>query len=159
MRGAIYILIISFMFITACENTSDAGATTVENADTVIDNMSTDTIDNAVMPVGATAKNSLDVIGKYEGVLPCADCEGIVTTIELKADSSYSREMKYLGKKDKVFTASGSWTWASEFVINLGSIKEGPNRYFVAEGKLIQLDMSGKKISGPMADKYELKKQ
>jgi uncharacterized lipoprotein NlpE involved in copper resistance len=121
--------------------------------------MSIDTVNKGRMPVGATAKNSLDVIGKYKGVLPCADCEGIETTIELKADSTYSREMKYLGKKDNLFTATGKWTWASEFVINLGSIKEGPNRYFVAEGKLVQLDMSGKKISGALADKYELKKQ
>jgi uncharacterized lipoprotein NlpE involved in copper resistance len=160
MRGIIYIVIISFMFVTACENTSTSGETTVEVADTTsIENMSVDTINNAGMPVGATAKNSLDVIGKYKGVLPCADCEGIETTIELKADSTYSREMKYLGKKDNLFTATGTWTWASEFVINLGSIKEGPNRYFVAEGKLVQLDMSGKKISGSLADKYELKKQ
>lgn len=160
MRGIIYIVIISFMFVTACENTSTSGETTVEVADTTsIENMSVDTINNAGMPVGATAKNSLDVIGKYKGVLPCADCEGIETIIELKADSTYSREMKYLGKKDNLFTATGTWTWASEFVINLGSIKEGPNRYFVAEGKLVQLDMSGKKISGSLADKYELKKQ
>jgi uncharacterized lipoprotein NlpE involved in copper resistance len=159
MRGTIYILVISLMFVTACENTSTSGETTVKVADTIMEDMSIDTVNKGRMPVGATAKNSLDVIGKYKGVLPCADCEGIETTIELKADSTYSREMKYLGKKDNLFTATGKWTWASEFVINLGSIKEGPNRYFVAEGKLVQLDMSGKKISGALADKYELKKQ
>ncbi len=159
MRVAFYIFIISLLFVTACENKSHSGTTIVEIADTVVEDMSIDTIGNAVMPVGATAKNSLDVIGKYKGVLPCADCEGIETTIELKTDSSYSQEMKYLGKKDNLFTATGKWTWASEFVINLGSIKEGPNRYFVAEGKLVQLDMRGKKISGALADQYELKKQ
>lgn len=159
MRGAIYILIISFVFVAACGNKSNSGSITVEATDSVTEDVLIDTVDNADIPVGATAKNSLDVIGKYKGVLPCADCEGIETIIELKADSTYSREMKYLGKKDNLFTATGTWTWASEFVINLGSIKEGPNRYFVAEGKLVQLDMSGKKISGSLADKYELKKQ
>lgn len=115
--------------------------------------------DSGIADAGATAKNSLDVIGKYKGILPCADCEGIETTIELKADSTYSREMKYLGKKENLFTATGKWNWVSEFVISLGSIKEDPNRYFVAEGKLVQLDMSGKKITGTMAAKYELNKQ
>lgn len=158
-RGTVHILIILMVLASACENTSVSGSTTVEVTDTVTEDMSIDTVDNAGMPVGATAKNSLDVIGKYKGVLPCADCEGIETTIELKADSTYSRVMKYLGKQDNLFTATGTWTWASEFVINLGSIKEGPNRYFVAEGKLLQLDMSGKKVSGALADKYELKKQ
>ncbi len=158
MRSAINI-IFSFLLLTACDNTSVSGTTTIEVADTVVEDASIDTVQNGSMTIGATAKNSLDVVGKYKGILPCADCEGIETTIELKADSTYNREMKYLGKKDNLFTASGNWTWVSEFVISLGSIKEGPNRYFVAEGKLLQLDMSGKKISGPLADKYELKKQ
>lgn len=158
MRSTIYI-IISFLLLTACDNTSVSGTTTIEATDTVVENASIDTVQNGDIAIGATAKNSLDVVGKYKGILPCADCEGIETSIELKSDSTYNREMKYLGKKDNLFTASGKWTWVSEFVISLGSIKEGPNRYFVAEGKLLQLDMSGKKISGPLAGKYELKKQ
>ena len=32
------------------------------------------------------AENSLDIAGVYKGVLPCADCEGIETTIVLKDD-------------------------------------------------------------------------
>jgi uncharacterized lipoprotein NlpE involved in copper resistance len=119
-------------------------------------------VDSSVFSVpvdGSTAKNSLDVAGKYKGVLPCADCEGMETIIELKSDSTYVREINYLGKKRNTFTATGKWTWVNAFVINLGSIKEGPNRYFVAEGKLIQLDMSGNRITGNLADQYELKKQ
>lgn len=159
MRSSAIYTIISLLLVTACENTAVTGTTTIQVTDTVLEDASIDTVQNGGMSAGATAKNSLDVVGKYKGILPCADCEGIETNIELKSDSTYSREMKYLGKKDNLFTASGKWTWVSEFVISLGSIKEGPNRYFVAEGKLLQLDMSGKKISGPLADKYELKKQ
>ncbi len=156
-RALSYISVIIFLFAIACE--SKPAVKEVMVSDTSIEKIEPDSNNTAVIEMGATAKNSLDVIGKYKGVLPCADCEGIETTIELKADSTYNREMKYLGKKDNLFTASGKWTWVSEFVISLGSIKEGPNRYFVAEGKLLQLDMSGKKISGPLAEKYELKKQ
>lgn len=159
MKTIIFLLSICFVFVTACENSAISGSTTVTSTDTVLEDMPMVKVDSAGRPIGATAKNSLDVVGKYKGVLPCADCEGIETVIELKADSTYNREMKYLGKTDNSYTASGKWTWVSEFVINLGSIKEGPNRYFVAEGKLLQLDTNGKKISGPLADKYELKKQ
>lgn len=157
IRALSYLFITISLFAIACENKPVVTEVTVR--DTSMEMIEPDSNYPAVIEMGATAKNSLDVVGKYKGVLPCADCEGIETIIELKADSSYSREMKYLGKKDNLFTATGKWTWVSEFVINLGSIKEGPNRYFVAEGKLFQLDMSGKKITGSLADQYELKKQ
>lgn len=158
MRKVLFLLVVTCTFAIACENKPVIEFKEVTVSDTVVEMVEMDS-GIAAKIEASTAKNSLDVVGKYKGILPCADCEGIETTIELKADSSYSREMKYLGKKDNTFTATGTWTWASEFVINLGSIKEGPNRYFVAEGKLLQLDMSGKKISGALADKYELKKQ
>ena len=35
------------------------------------------------------AKNSLDYIGTYKGILPCADCEGIETELELNSDKTY----------------------------------------------------------------------
>lgn len=150
MKNWIYIFLMS-VFFTACgevSNTEVAEKTTV-----VVEDSEVTTIVD-----GATAQNSLDVVGTYKGVLPCADCEGMETTIELKSDSTYSRVIKYLGKKENSFTASGKWTWINGSTISLGSIKEGPNQYFVAEGKLIQLDMSGKRITGELAAKYELKK-
>ena len=38
-------------------------------------------------------------------------------------------------------------------------MENAPNQYFVAENKLIQLDMAGKKIEGKLAEKYVLAKQ
>lgn len=153
MKRLNYILCVS-LFFAACEEKPTT--TQVVISDTTYE------VDSSEMMRGvdgATAQNSLDVVGIYKGVLPCADCEGMETTIELKNDSTYSRVIKYLGKKENSFTASGKWTWVNGFIINLGSIKEGPNQYFVAEGKLIQLDMSGNRITGELAAKYELKKQ
>lgn len=150
MKNWIYIFLVS-VFFTACGEVSNTEV--VEETKVVVE-------DSAVTKIvdGATAQNSLDVVGTYKGVLPCADCEGMETIIELKSDSTYSRVIKYLGKKENSFTASGKWTWINGSTISLGSIKEGPNQYFVAEGKLIQLDMSGKRITGELAAKYELKK-
>jgi len=43
------------------------------------------------VPVDAqhTSANSLDWAGVYRGVLPCADCPGIETTLRLATDSTY----------------------------------------------------------------------
>ena len=46
------------------------------------------------------AKNSLDYIGMYKGVVPCADCEGIETTLWLD-DNNFVLITNYLGKKSK----------------------------------------------------------
>ena len=35
------------------------------------------------------SRNSLDWVGIYEGVLPCADCPGIKTRLTLNYDGSY----------------------------------------------------------------------
>lgn len=153
MRNAIILILVTWM-ISGCEQIYREETITV--TDTVVEK---DIMGPHVIADGATAQNSLDVPGKYKGVLPCADCEGIETEIELQTDASYTRESKYLGKKGGTFTASGKWDWIDGFTIRLGSIKEGPSQYFVAEGKLIQLDMSGNRISGALADKYVLTKQ
>lgn len=113
--------------------------------------------------VGAegSASVSIDVDGTYKGILPCADCEGIETVLELKAaDKSYTLTTKYLGKGDgKPGSVKGNWDWKTGNIIELQGESFGPDQYFVSEGKIIQLDMEGKRITGAMADRYELAKQ
>ena len=48
-----------------------------------------------------TSEMSLDWAGVYQGTLPCADCEGIETMIELKDDHTYVAHYNHLGKSDK----------------------------------------------------------
>src|SRR5215831_10613328 len=55
--------------------------------------------------------NSLDWDGIYRGVLPCADCAGMQTTITLNKDLTYVTKIKYLGKSDSVFESSGKFEW------------------------------------------------
>ena len=45
-----------------------------------------------------TAENSLDWHGKYTGTLPCADCSGIETAIQLNKNKTYEINETYLGK-------------------------------------------------------------
>lgn len=106
------------------------------------------------------AKNSLDYVGTYKGVLPCADCEGIETTITLNQDETYTSTTKYLGKSNEEFKEIGDYTWMEDGNrISAEGIDTPPVYYFVAEGKLIQLDTEGNEISGNLAKNYELMKQ
>lgn len=108
-----------------------------------------------------TAENSSDWNGTYKGVLPCADCEGIETELELNADKTYELKETYLGKGDgKAFESKGSFQFDANNTSVIELDKTGDNRkYFVAEGYLKVLDMEGNEITGDLADKYELKKE
>jgi uncharacterized lipoprotein NlpE involved in copper resistance len=106
-----------------------------------------------------TTQIALDFWGTYKGIVPCADCEGIETTIELKADETFEVQTVYLGKSDEVFSYSGHYHWSDDGrSIHLHGIENGPSYYFVGENQLIQLDMEGNRITGELAEKYVLKK-
>jgi copper homeostasis protein (lipoprotein) len=108
---------------------------------------------------GHNSANSLDIEGTYKGNLPCADCEGIETEITLNKDLTFVKRSKYLGKDNKVFEESGSYSWnQAGNTITLSSIKNAPNQYFVGENIIQQLDMEGRKITGDLAEKYILTK-
>ena len=106
------------------------------------------------------AKNSVDYIGTYKGILPCADCSGLETEISINENTTFSIQTKYLGKGDKVFMQKGHFTWDKNgSIISLTDMKNAPNQYFVGEKTLTQLDMSGNKITGKLASEYILSKQ
>lgn len=106
-----------------------------------------------------TAKLSLDYHGTYHGVLPCADCPGIETTIHLHEDGTYEIIRKYLDRgDDAVFRSSGVFSWdARGFIITLEG-ETPPNQYFVAENHLRQRDIHGEEITGELASMYFLHK-
>ena len=103
------------------------------------------------------ARNVLDWVGAYRGVLPCADCEGIETVVVLAKDTAYSARSKYLGKGNKVFSEQGSFTWneAGNIVTLAGP---EPARYFVGENRLTRLTLDGSRITGVLAENYVLVK-
>lgn len=113
-------------------------------------------LDSTEMVDASNARNSLDVIGVYQGTTPCADCEGIETTVQL-LDSTYKTTLVYKGKSTKAFEQTGSWKWVNGSTIELQDAKAAL-KYFVAENKLIQLDGDGNKITGELAAKYILAK-
>jgi len=113
-----------------------------------------------VIPDHHTSEISLDWDGTYTGMLPCADCEGIESTIRLNRDHTYVIERLYLGKSDEVFTKTGDFTWnEAGSTIILSNITDAPNSYFVGENHIVQLDIEGKRITGELAQMYVLRKK
>lgn len=106
-----------------------------------------------------TSQNSLDYTGTYKGVMPCADCEGIETELTINMDSTFVLSQKYLGMgEDAEAIRVGRYQWINDGAIELIGISDGAGRFKVGEGRVWQLDMSGKVIEGRLADKYILKK-
>lgn len=106
------------------------------------------------------SSNSLDWQGTYRGTIPCADCEGIETELTLNQDNTYWLKTSYLGKSDQAFDEKGTFSWnEAGNTITLSGTKNRPSQYFVAENKVIQLDMAGNKITGNLSENYILKKQ
>lgn len=136
----------AILLAAGCDNTAKQ---TVNNAQPQSVTQQADTTHNA--------RTSLDWAGTYQGMLPCADCEAINTTVTLNADGSYQLERVYVGKSVRVFTEQGIFNWS-----DIGSTvlleAEQPVQFFVAENQLFMLDKQGKRIEGDMAARYRLQK-
>ncbi len=138
-----------------CQYSRDQGSTK-DDSDTAGDYLTE--VDSALFFDEHNARNSLDYAGTYAGVLPCADCEGIAVEIRIYYDGSFEKAIEYIGKSIEVFEFSGDYTWndAGNTITLLGL--EPPNQYFVAEERLLHLDMDGQRITGDLADHYVLQK-
>lgn len=121
-----------------------------------VDESSDDILENQI-PDSHTSENALDWEGHYQGVLPCADCEGIKTTINLNNDLTYTIKDEYLGKKEGVFESRGTFEWSDDGQKIMLSDTDRYT-YFVGENRLVQLDKSGNKITGDLANFYILNK-
>ncbi len=106
---------------------------------------------------GHNSRLALDWPGLYVGVLPCADCEGILTEIKINPDNTYELATQYLGKSREVVRKRGAFKWdAAGMTIRLvgAGNPSGDVRCQVVENALLQLDKDGKRIEGEQADMY-----
>ena len=104
------------------------------------------------------SRNALDWPGTYTGILPCADCEGIETTITLRGDGTFEREQRYLGKPGAPVTDSGQFAWnEAGSIVTLAPDGETLQMYQVGENQLFHLDRAGNRISGDLAPLYILR--
>ena len=99
----------------------------------------------------ATEQLSLPAI--FSGTIPCADCEGITLTLDLRADSSYVERREYLGKAAEgknVFLENGTWTAAAGKITLRPASGEGPILAITSAHSLRLLDRSGKEIDSQL---------
>jgi heat shock protein HslJ len=116
----------------------------------------------APIPDRHTSQNSLDWEGLYTGSMPCADCAGVHTKVELKRDLNFRIETRYLGKTGEPEVSTGTFTWNKEgntIILNGTDKSKVPSYYLVQENKLVQLDLNGVKVTGKDAERYNLLRQ
>ena len=155
MKKSIIAISLASLVLVACSKTENKKVEEQTPA-------TTETVSEATIADTAhTTENALDWNGTYKGILPCADCEGIKTELELNSDKTYEIKETYLGKGDgKPFESKGSFQFDSKNSSIIELDKAGDSRkYFVAEGYLKALDLEGNEITGDLADKYQLKKE
>lgn len=116
------------------------------------------TVDETSVIDSHNARDSLSFYGVYEGVFPCADCEGIKTTVILYKDGNYKMEIGYIktGESHDSFTLKGGFMWDDGGqIISLVGARE--KNFFVAEGRLIAVDEDGNEIDSTLSDRYILR--
>lgn len=106
-----------------------------------------DTLNKVVSPFTGVRMDGL-----YKDTLPCADCSGIITALDLNADSTFTMEQEYTGIKEKdgehIYYQLGKWT-AVDSILTLNEITEGPRQFKICgTGALQTLDNEGVIITG-----------
>lgn len=138
-QNLILILFLLTMGINSCKTTLNAQKTEVQHH-------------------GDNSMTSLDWPGIYQGVLSCADCEGIKTQVELNEDFTYTLKTQFLGNSDSVFQGKGKFVWNDAgAAITLDNSNH--HTYQVGENVLYHLDKNGKPITGDLSEKHTLKKE
>lgn len=83
----------------------------------------------------------------YSGVLPCADCSGLKTSLFLQQDGTYILQEVYQGSKegDQNFASYGRWARTADKLVLTDS--RGEKRYFHPKDENLEmLDHSGEPI-------------
>lgn len=137
--------------IVSCNKKADATDTTMLTDSLAMEN-------DILVDSEHNAQNSLDWSGTYEGVLPCADCEGIKTTIVLNQDGTFTHTAEYINK-DFTAESKGEIMWHDNgSIVHLKDGEDVDVKLKVIENALIHLDQEGNEIDGALKDHYQLNK-
>ena len=113
--------------------------------------------DHITIPDEHTSQSSVDWAGIYQDTIPCADCPGILTTIKLYEDGTYSYSAEYLAK-NTLLQDTGKFMWHDNGAVVHLKGNEIDSKYKVGENVLYQTDTEGMVIKGEIAEKYALHK-
>ncbi|MGL5454866.1 MAG: envelope stress response activation lipoprotein NlpE [Citrobacter telavivensis] len=83
----------------------------------------------------------------WRGILPCADCEGIETSLFLEKDGTWVMNERYQGVREEPssFASYGTWTRTADKLVLTDS--QGEKSYYRAKGEALEmLDREGNPI-------------
>ena len=106
-----------------------------------------------------TSETALDWAGTYEGTMPCADCEGIETVVELRDDHTYTATYNYVGTENYTVTNEGTFTF--DILGNTITLQsdDQTSQYKVGENQITLLNADGEVNTGELAEYYVLNKK
>lgn len=96
-----------------------------------------------VKPDSHNSRNSIDWAATYQGITPCADCQGIKTLLTLLKNGKYVLSTLYIDRDKSPRTVSGKFTWDNSGNIVTLDVQGGSRSYRVGEGRLMQLSADG----------------
>lgn len=143
-----FLLILVFVLVAGCDS-----------SDKRDDEATGDATQPAMADDAHSSRNALDWAGSYSGVLPCADCEGIRTSVTLYQDGRFTRRTTHLGKSPMPSSDEGSFAWDDDGrLVTLRFPDDSEQMYQVGEEQLFHLDKNGKQITGDLSGRYVLEK-
>jgi len=151
---------LSFVIFSGCKDSGKQQTPVNDLQDEMPQNEWKDTQTDPVADPAHNSRNSLDWMGTYHGTLPCADCPGIETTLELDENMTYRIRMIYLDR-DTEIEGEGKFEWddsGQKITLQPEDKDEPAFQFFVGENQLFTLDQEGNRITGELADKYNLEK-
>lgn len=84
----------------------------------------------------------------YRGIIPCADCEGIETSLFLESSGTWIMNQYYQGKKT-TFASYGVWARTADKLVLTQS--NGEKQYFLPkDDSLVMLDTKGEPIQSSL---------
>lgn len=101
-----------------------------------------------------------EIEGNYTGVLPCASCPGIQTSIKLKENGKYILFRTYLDRDSNTFIEEGTLFKTNKPAVLSLKNKEHEKTYIKLENSHVRiLNTKGKEIEGVLSKHYILQKQ
>ena len=147
--------------LTACSKPTHQGSediqTTAQTQAAKAHEAATPTVDSD----DHSSENNLNWVGEYKGLLPCADCSGIETELELKADQTYELEEEYKGGKStgEKIKVKGQFKFDSnQHIVTLDQSAD-KRKFFIGENFIEERDRNtGEKMEGALAEHNKLTK-
>ncbi len=105
-------------------------------------------------------QKNVDWPGLYLGLLPCADCYGVKTSLALNKNGTYILITQNLGKSPRDYVEKGKFIWAAKdnTIILTSKDNSSKHHYLVGEDSLTQLDNNSELITGKQAAQYVLRR-